>query len=180
MIIVFLQLLIATLLLLLLVAEIIFLIKLVIFATKGAPYKTTDDTTIEHLIASARLKKGDKIVDLGSGDGKIIIAFAKKGYEAHGVEINPILTWLTRRRIKQLGIENKAFVHRRDMWEEDISLYDVIIIYQITYIMGRMEKKLRKEMKPGARVLSNHFIFPHWKPLRKLGRVSVYTEKGGK
>lgn len=171
----FVQLLILLFVLMLFVIEVIFLIKLVIFAFRGAPYKTTDDTTLAELIQASGIKKGEKVVDLGSGNGKIIIAFAQKGYEAHGIELDPVLAWWTRRRIKKMGLEKKAFVHRRDMWKEDLSQYDVIIIYQITYIMGRMGKKMKREMKPGARALSNHFTFPDWKPKKKKGRVSVYT-----
>lgn len=160
----------------LLTVEIVFLIRLVWYALQGAPYVATDDTTLQDILNAVKIKKSEKIVDLGSGDGKIILALARQGYEAHGVEMSlPLALW-TKWQIKKQGLEGKAFIHKRDMWKEDVSKYDVIIVYQITYIMKRMEKKLQKEIKPGSRVISNHFTFPHWKPKMRKGRLSIYTK----
>lgn len=161
---------------LIIIGELIFLVKMIIFAYKGAPYAATDDLTLKEMVKVVKELKGKKVVDIGSGDGKIIYALAEAGIEAHGVELNLLLTLWTRWQIHRRGLQKKVFIHRRDMWKEDLSQYDVIISYQITYIMKRLEKKLKAEIKPGAYVISNHFTFPTWKPKQKKGRLTIYTK----
>lgn len=163
-------------LLLLIALGVSILIILIYFAFRGAPYVATDDQTLKDILSAARLKKGEKAVDLGSGDGKVVIALAKKGAEVHGFEFNPLLVMYSRYRIKKAGLQNNAFIHWGDFWRNDFSPYDVIIIYGITYIMKRLEEKLYKEVKPDARVITNNFHFPSWKPTRKLRGIAVYTK----
>lgn len=170
-----LQLLILSVIYLIILGEIALLVRIIVAAFKGAPYAATDEETLREILAAVKLKKGEKVVDVGSGDGKIVLALAKKGYTAYGIELNPLLVWWTRWQIRKQGLQGKAFIYRRDMWKEDMSQYDVIIVYQITYVMKRLEKKLRAEIKPGTRVISNYFTFPTWKPKKKKGRLSIYT-----
>lgn len=150
------------------------LLIVIYFATRGAPYARTDPETLKQMISVSGIKKGEKIVDIGSGDGTIVISFAQSGAEAHGFEFNPVLVYLSRRKIRKLGLEKKAFIHLADFWRKNYSEFDVIVVYGIFYIMERLEKKLKKEIKPTARVLTNHFAFPTWKPNKKQGRVSLY------
>ena len=161
---------------LIVIAELIFLVKLVIFAFKGAPYAATDAQTLKEMVTVVKALKGKRVVDIGSGDGKIMYALAEAGIETHGIELNPLLTLWTRWQIHRRGLQKKAFIHRRDLWKEDVSQYDIIISYQITYVMKRLEKKLRAEIKPGAYVISNYFTFPTWKPKQKKGRLTIYTK----
>lgn len=142
----------------------------------GAPFETTNTKTLKKMIEFSKIKKGEKVADLGSGNGKIVIEFAKLPAvkEAHGFEVNPLLVWISRRKIKKLNLEGKAFIHRKNFWKQDFSGYDLIIIFQIGYIMKRLGKKLKKELKKGSRIVSNTWEFKNWKPKKHEGNVYLY------
>src|SRR5258708_29021325 len=94
----------------------------------------TKDSALETMLKLAQLKPRQKVADIGSGDGKILIALAQRGVEAHGYENNAYLVWLSLRRIKKLGLETNAFVHRQSFWTADFSQYNAIMAYTSSYI----------------------------------------------
>jgi protein-L-isoaspartate O-methyltransferase len=128
------------------------------------------------MIEFAKVKKGEKIVDIGSGNGKIVIEFAKLDNvkEAHGFEINPLLVFSSRRKINQLGLQHKAKIHWKDFWKQDFSEFDIINTFQIGFIMAKLEKKLKKELKHGSRIVSNTWKFPNLKLKKHEGDVYLY------
>jgi len=142
----------------------------------GAPFQTSSDKSIKNMIKLSRVKKGEKVADLGSGNGKLVIEFAKRGAFVTGFEINPLLVWISRRRIRKLGLQNKAKIKQANFWNANLSRFDVICVFQIGYIMGNLEKKLKKELKRKKRVrlVSNTWKFPDKKPVRKEGHVFLY------
>ena len=142
----------------------------------GAPFEPTSNKKVKKIIRLAKVKKGEKAVDLGSGDGRLVIELAKKGAEAHGYEVNPILVFLSRRKIKKAGLKNKAFIHWKNFWNEDLGKYDVVVMFQFHTIMKKLEKKLRKELKKGARVVSYYWKFPSWKIVKKQEDIFVYKK----
>src|SRR5882672_3428464 len=89
----------------LLVAEfnLVFLVLPVFLARRGAPYVPSRKDSIKKMLVLANLKPGDKVVDLGSGDGRIVIAFARNGIDAHGYEISPALVLWSKLMIFALG-----------------------------------------------------------------------------
>lgn len=135
--------------------------------SSGAFYAKSRPEIMEKMLALLDIKKGDKAVDLGSGDGRLVIALALAGAEAHGYEINPFLVWLSRRNIKNAGLNGKAFVHHKNFWNEDFSKFNLVTIYGVTYIMENLELKLKKELKKKSKVISNYFEFPNW-PYAKM------------
>lgn len=143
-------------------------------SAKGAPFAVTDDETIRKMLALAGVHRGEKAADLGSGDGRIVIALARAGAEAHGYEINPLLVIRARRRIREAGLQNKAFVHWKSFWRVDFSSFRVVTLYGITYIMKGLEEKLKKELTSGARVVSNYFQFPSWTEAAHDGKARLY------
>lgn len=132
---------------------------------------------IKKIIDLAGIKPGQKAADLGSGDGRIVIAFAKAGAVAYGYEINPFLVWWSKRKIKAEGLEGKAFIYQKSFWEADFSSFDAVSIYGIDYIMSDLEKKLQKELRAGSRVLANSFTFPSWQPSKKDNPVYLYEQR---
>lgn len=146
-----------------------------IFVGLGAPYVPIHDKTMKKMIEMLSIKPGEKAADLGSGDGKIVIALAQAGAEAHGYEINPFLVLWSKRSIKKTGLKGKAFIHWKSFWGADFSSFRIVTIYGITYVMKRLEKKLQKELKEGSRIASNSFPFPHW-PLSKK-ELGIYLYK---
>ena len=142
----------------------------------GAFFAKTDDISVENMIKLVEIKSGDVAVDLGSGDGKLVIAMAKAGAVAYGFEINPFLVCLSRINIKRAGLDKKAFMLQRNFWKEDLSKFDIVTIFGIKFIMEDLEVKLKKELKSGTKVISKYFIFPNWELSEKLGQVNLYIK----
>jgi len=142
----------------------------------GAPYVPSDRKMVEKMVRLVNLKPGEKVVDLGSGDGRIVIEFAKAGADAHGYEISPFLVWISRFKAQKEGFGSKTKFSKKNFWKEDFSEFDVIAMYQVSYVMNRLEKKLLDELKPGARVVCNAFKFPSWEPHVEEDGIFVYIK----
>jgi ribosomal protein L11 methylase PrmA len=140
----------------------------------GAIYLPTKKETIKKMIELAKIKPGDRAVDLGAGDGRLVIALAKAGAEAHGYEINPFLVFLAKLNIYRAGLKNKAFIHFKNFWEEDLSDFDIVVVFGISHIMKKLEAKIEKELKVGTRIISNSFSFPGWSASKKEDGVYLY------
>lgn len=139
----------------------------------GALYVPTYPSMVEDMLDAAAPSSSDRLVDLGSGDGRIVIAAAKRGIPSVGYEINPLLVWTARRSAKKAGVEPLARFYWKNFWNADLSGYSIVAVYGIGHIMGALEKKLERELPPGSRVVSNLFAFPNWEGQKKHG-VFVY------
>jgi len=143
----------------------------------GAPFQPTSKYKIKKIIELANIKGNERVVDLGSGDGRIVIAFAKKGLESHGYEINPFLVWMSRRKIKKEKLTGKAFIHWKNFWKENLSKYGIIILFQVGYIMDKLGKKIKKEAKDNAKIISHDWKFPNLKISKKISKIYLYKIK---
>lgn len=141
---------------------------------RGAPFMGTKREAVGRMVALAGLRVGERMIDLGAGDGRIIIEFAKAGVEAHGYEINPFLVWYARRNIRRAGLQKRAFMHWKSLWKADLSSARAVTVFGIRYIMPTLEKKLRAELPRGARAVSYVFQFPAWEPVKQEGKLFVY------
>lgn len=142
---------------------------------RGAPYMPSTDRRAGLMVDALRLKKGDKAADLGSGNGLMLIEMAKRGIEAHGFEINPYLVLFSRWKIARARLSDKAIVHWRDFWSEDLSEYKGLTVYLLPHITKRLEPKLKREMKKGSRVVVETWKLPKLKPERVIENyVFVY------
>jgi len=162
------------------IALIIFIITFGVPMFTGAPFAVSTPFKIKKMmpfIIEAMAGRADlKAVDIGSGDGRIVIALAKNNLIAHGIEINPFLAMFSRLKIKAAGLSGKAFIHRESFWRTDFSQYDIIVLFGVFYIMAKLEKKLLAELKPGAVVTCNHFAFPTWQPVKQVGDIYIYKK----
>ncbi len=154
-----------------------FIMFLLMTIVKGAPFMISGKNPIRRIIKLAEIKPGQKAADLGSGDGRIVIAMARAGANAHGYEINPFLVWWSRRKIAEAGLSDKAFIHQKSFWNENFSSFDLVSIYGIGYIMKDLEEKLRRELPRGAKVAANAFEFPAWKHIKRDNGVFLYEQK---
>lgn len=139
------------------------------------PYVPSTWHKIDVMIELSNPQPGDTMADLGSGDGRIVIKYAQRGIESHGYEINSELALLAESKILDANLDEKAFIHISDFWEEDLSPYSIIVVYGMTSIMGHLEEKLKSELRPGSRVLSSIFHFPNWEPTKEKDNVSLYV-----
>ena len=143
---------------------------------KDIPYVPSLPERIETIFQLIEVNPFQKSLDLGAGDGRVVIEFARRSLAAIGLEIDPNLVKLANKNIKDAGLERRAQVFEKDFWDEDFSKYNVITIYGIHNIMKRLEEKFEKELKPGTIVVSNGFRLPYWEPIKKKKFVYVYNK----
>lgn len=129
----------------------------------GAPYVPTSRERVREMLALAGLRPGETFVDLGSGDGRLVIAAAKAGARAEGWEVNPYLWLWSRWMISRAGLGERAKVHLGSYWDDSMGHADVVSLFLITQQMEKMQEKLLRELQPGSRVVSYAFTFPGWK-----------------
>ncbi|MBX4187559.1 MAG: class I SAM-dependent methyltransferase [Candidatus Doudnabacteria bacterium] len=146
---------------------------LAISVVSGAPFLPTHDTIVSKMVELAKNKPAALVADVGAGNGKILIALARQGITAHGYEINPWLWLWAKIKIWRAGVGDKAIIRLANFWSTDFSRYDTVIIFGLDKIMGGLETKLLKELKPHSLVISNIFQFPNWKG-QKDGPLYVY------
>jgi 16S rRNA A1518/A1519 N6-dimethyltransferase RsmA/KsgA/DIM1 with predicted DNA glycosylase/AP lyase activity len=139
----------------------------------GAPYVGSQDVVIKNIVAFAEIRPNQKVIDIGSGDGRMVNAFAKLGCRSYGIELNPVLVWYSRWKI---GRNSGAMIYNADLWSHNYSGYDVVYAYAMPHLMKRLQTKLMKELKPGAKVVTNAFQFPDWKATKVAGRLHLYIK----
>lgn len=142
----------------------------------GAHYVPTPSEKLIRMLRLAQLVPGERLVDIGSGDGRLVIEAAREGAKAYGFELNPALVWWSRRKIRAAHLEGQVEISWKDFWRQDFSSFDVVTVYGISHIMGALEKKLLRELHPGSRVVSNTFPFPSWKGDSE-GGVFLYVKE---
>ena len=138
---------------------------------KAAPFVPTASNLVGTMVKLAELKSDDNLMDLGSGDGRIVKAAAPLVARAVGVEINPVLYWLSRWRLRQV---KNVEIRREDLWQTDLSNIDVLAVYFINNKMEQLAGKIKREMKLGSRIVSHGFQFPNWNWVRKDDKVYLY------
>lgn len=141
---------------------------------RGAIYDPSSMEKAQLIAEVAAVAAGERAADLGSGDGRVLIALAKRGAEAHGYEVNPLLVLRSRTNIRRSGVSRAAFVHWKSFWRADLSRYSIVTTYQVGFIMGRLESKVMREMATGTRVISHHWRFPHLRPEKIEADIYCY------
>lgn len=140
------------------------------------PYFETTRYRVTAMVHLSGLKSGEKVADLGSGDGRISEAFGKLGAVVTGFELNPKLAEISKTSILEQKLNDNITILEQDFWDADLSPFDVIAVYPMPDIMRHLEEKLLKELKPGARVLTNYYQFPNWKHTALKDHIYVYTK----
>jgi len=143
----------------------------------GAPFVPSTSPVAEKMVELARLKKGQTIYDLGSGDGRILKLAATHGARAIGLEINPWLVLYTTLRYGFGRYPGTVRTHWRNFWRQNYRDADVIFVYLLPWHMNKLADKLKQELKPGAIVVTNSFIIPGWKQIRQDAAQHVYVYK---
>jgi protein-L-isoaspartate O-methyltransferase len=135
------------------------------YANSLAPYVVSPQEIVDRMLELADLKAGDKLYDLGSGDGRILItAVTRFKAKAVGVEISDDLVNNTNARIHKLGLDNDAQVIHGNFLDVDLSPADVVTLYLATDANEILRPNLEKYLHNGARVVSHEYAVPGWKP----------------
>jgi SAM-dependent methyltransferase len=128
---------------------------------KDVVWVPTPPSLVELMLDMARLTRDDFVMDLGSGDGRNIIAAAKRGARGVGVEYNPDMVALSNRLAREAGVQDLATFVQGDMYEADISKANVMAIFLLTTNMDKLIGSF-KSLAPGSRIVSNTFSFSDW------------------
>jgi protein-L-isoaspartate O-methyltransferase len=141
---------------------------------KIVPYVPSPEYVVDKMIELAGVKKGDVVYDLGSGDGRIVIASAKKGARAVGFEIDPDLVAESRANIQRAAVQDLAEIRNQDILTVDLSAASVVTMYLLPDVNLKLRPNLLSQLKPGSRVVSHSFDMGDWKP-DKVERVEGRT-----
>ncbi|MBI2598779.1 50S ribosomal protein L11 methyltransferase [Candidatus Curtissbacteria bacterium] len=138
------------------------------------PYVATKRHKIETIIKFAQIKPGQTVVDLGSGDGRLLIASAAKGANAIGYEINPFLIGITLVHAKIKGLADHLKVYKSNLWKSDLAVADVVFVYGRKKTMQKFQDFVWQNAKKGTRVIVNTNPFPTKKPIKEKNAVYLY------
>jgi len=130
---------------------------------KDVIWMPTPEPLVERMLTMAQVTPRDVVYDLGSGDGRLVIAAAKRGAEAVGVEYNPDLVAFSENRARASGLAQKAHFVQGDIFETDYSKATVVTLYLLSTLNMRLRPHLLK-MRPGTRVVSHAFTMEDWTP----------------
>ena len=130
---------------------------------KDVGWLPTEDALVEVMLAMAGVTPEDYVVDLGSGDGRMVIAAAKLGARALGVEYNPDLVAVARRNAIREGVGDRVEFIQADLFEVDFSKATVVTLFLRSDLNLKLRPKIL-DMKPGVRVVSNSFTMADWVP----------------
>jgi SAM-dependent methyltransferase len=130
-----------------------------------APFVPTPMPVVEEMLKLAEVEKYDRVYDLGSGDGRIVIMAAQKfGAEAVGVELDDKLFQESAARIVELGLEKRARILHENMYAVSLRPATVVTLYLLTSVNERLKPILERDLRPGARVVTHDFKIPGWEP----------------
>ena len=123
----------------------------------------TPQTLVDKMLDMAKVTPRDRLMDLGSGDGRTVITAAQRGLTAQGIEYNPDLVALSRRNAERAGVGDRATFVAADLFATDLSKADVITMFLLSTINEKLRPRLL-ELAPGTRVVSNTFRMGDWEP----------------
>jgi hypothetical protein len=132
-------------------------------AGKDVVWVPTEEALVEKMLDLAKVTPQDFVIDLGSGDGRNVIAAAKRGARALGVEYNPQMVELSKRNAESAGVAGRATFVEGDMYEADISQATALVLFLLPVNLEKLTPKFL-DLKPGTRIVDNTFEIPGWKP----------------
>jgi SAM-dependent methyltransferase len=128
-------------------------------------YEPSTENMTRAMLKLAKVKKGDVLYDLGSGDGRIVIMAAKEfGATGVGIDIDIERIQEARENARKAGVEGKVEFRLGDLFEENVSRATVVTLYLQQWINVKLRPKLLRELKPGTRIVSNLHDMGDWKP----------------
>ena len=139
-----------------------------------APFVPTPEPVVDRMLTAAELKPGETLYDLGCGDGRILFEAAQKfGAHAVGVELSSKLVLGVNERVRTLGLQDLITVIEGNLLNVNLRPADVVTLYLLRLSNEKLKPNLKKQLKPGARVVSHDYEIMGWKPDR-IDRVMVY------
>ncbi len=132
----------------------------------GGPYVPTPNTVVEQMLKLAQVGAKDHVIDLGSGDGVIVLTAAHQlKASGYGVDIDEVLVQSSNQRAKNLGVADRVKFEVRDIFKADVSKATVVTLYLLPEMMRALLPKLFRELQPGTRIVSHDYHFDSWEHL---------------
>ena len=141
------------------------------------PFVPTPENVVDRMLQIAKVGPDDVLYDLGSGDGRIVIAAARKrGARAVGIDIDPARIRESRENARKAGVAKRVEFREENLFTADIGEATVVTLYLLPAVNLRLRPKLLAELKPGTRVVSYGFHMGDWKPAAtaEVGNSTVY------
>ncbi len=144
--------------------------------TPRAPYAATPPDVVERMLTLAKVGPQDVVYDLGSGDGRIVIAAAQKfGTRGVGVDIDPVRVEEARANAARAGVEQLVTFRVQDALDTDVSDATIVALYLVSALNVKLRPRLTAQLRPGARIVSHNFAMGDWQP----DVVDVFTSADG-
>ncbi len=134
---------------------------------KDVPYVPTPYEAVESMLDLAQVGSDDVLYDLGSGDGRIVIAAAQRGAKAVGVELDTALVLQSRKNAEAKDVSELTEFYQQDLFETDFSEATVVTMYLLPSINAELRPRLLSQLKPGSRIVSYSFDMDGWEPDHK-------------
>jgi SAM-dependent methyltransferase len=142
-----------------------------------APYVATDYEVVDAMLAMAQVRPGDYVLDLGSGDGRILIAAARShGARGLGVDIDPARIRESTANARAARVADRVAFRRQDLFQTPLREADVLTIYLTQEVNLRLRPRILAELRPGARVVSHDFNMGDWRAdqRQRIGSATIY------
>lgn len=142
-----------------------------------APYVVTDYDVVDAMLAMADIRPDESVIDLGSGDGRILIAAARShGARGLGVDIDPARIREANANAQAAGVASRVAFRREDLFRTPLADADVLTLYLAPEINARLRPRILGEMRPGTRVVSHDFDMGDWRADQRemVGTASIY------
>lgn len=143
------------------------------FSGKDAPYVATLDERISTALDLAELLPGQVFYELGSGDGRVVLAAAARGVKAIGIEESWLRVWQSQLAAWRGKLPTASFIHG-DIFTRRYDDANAVFIYLLPRGVAKLEQKLRQELAPGTRIVTQTYHFPTWKPIKTVGSYCLY------
>ena len=131
-----------------------------------APYVATVEPVVERMLALAGVGADDRVIDLGSGDGRILIAAARRGASGYGVDIDPRRVREARENARRAGVSDRVRFEVRDLFETPVAQATVVAIYLLPQLNRQLRPRFLSELRAGTRLVSHAFDMGDWRPDR--------------
>jgi len=139
------------------------------------PYIPSTRGNVDEMLRLAGVTSNDVVFDLGSGDGRIVIAAARDyGARGVGIDIDPVLVRESSENARRAGVGERTEFRHSDIFAVDLREATVVTMYLLSGLVAKLEPKLLAELKPGTRIVAHDYGFPKWQPDRKLQISKTY------
>jgi precorrin-6B methylase 2 len=132
------------------------------------PYVPTPENVVERMLDLTDVESSDYVIDLGSGDGRIVIAAAKRGANGHGIDLDPQRIAEARENAKNKGVDDQIMFMEANIFDTDFSEASVITMYLLPSVNKKLRPKLIEKLQPGTQVVSHSFDMGSWKADKKV------------